>query len=136
MEQERRKGKAYATSAKCGKVAGREGEGVGEGLKEESGGRVSELGVAGADCLLEFQPFRHLPFAAACSTILCVCVWHVARCTRCTLHACHLRSQTMQQLQLQASAGGGGGRRRKGSKEADWECDWRCRFANKMAALH
>lgn len=28
------KGKAYATSAKCGKVAGREGE----GLKEESGG--------------------------------------------------------------------------------------------------
>lgn len=136
MEQERRKGKAYATSAKCGKVAGREGEGVGEGLKEESGGRVSELGVAGADCLLEFQPFRHLPFAAACSTILYVCV------ARCTLHTLHVACMSFAQSDNAAIATASKctrGRREEeegGSKEADWECDWRCRFANKMAALH
>lgn len=128
MEQERRKGKAYATSAKCGKVAGGEGGRAKGG--DWGGGGVSELGVAGADCLLEFLPFRHLPFA---DHFVCVCV------ARCTLHTLHVACMSFAQSDNAAIAtaskcrrgrreeGGRAARRPTGSAigGAAWQTKWR-----------
>lgn len=63
---------------------------------------------------------------------VCVCV------ARCTLHTLHVACMSFAQSDNAAIAtarkcSGEGGR---GGKEADWECDWRRRFANKMAEVH
>lgn len=108
MEQQReRKEKAYATSAKCGKVAGREGRvGDGEGVKDGRGGAVSRGSwrrlLVGISAVSPFAICRCLfdHFVCVCGTL------HVAHAARCMHVICAVRQcSNCNCKELQAGAG-------------------------------